>query len=298
VTLIGATTENPSFELNGALLSRAQVFVLKRLDEAALAGLLKRAEAEMGRDLPLTPEGREALIGFSDGDGRYCLTLAEEVFAVNPKTPLDGKGVAKLLQKRAPAYDKSRDEHYNIISALHKSMRGSDPDAALYWLARMLTGGEDPLYIARRVVRFASEDIGLADPTALMIANEAEKTYRFLGSPEGELAIAHAVVHMATAPKSNAVYVGFKAAMKAAKQTGSLSPPKHILNAPTKLMKDIGYGAGYGYDHNTETGFSGQNYFPDEMARQKFYDPKGIGREASIKERLAQWDTIRKDVQK
>ena len=205
--------------------------------------------------------------------------------------------MAKLLQKRAPAYDKSRDEHYNIISALHKSMRGSDPDAALYWLARMLTGGEDPLYIARRVVRFASEDIGLADPTALMIANEAEKTYRFLGSPEGELAIAHAVVHMATAPKSNAVYVGFKAAMKAAKETGSLSPPKHILNAPTKLMKDIGYGAGYAYDHNTETGFSGQNYFPDEMDRQKFYDPKGIGRETSIKERLEQWDALRNKAQ-
>jgi len=295
VTLIGATTENPSFELNGALLSRAQVFVLKRLDEAALAGLLTRAEEEMGRALPLTPEGREALMGFSDGDGRYCLTLAEEVFAVNPTVPLDGKGVAKLLQKRAPAYDKSRDEHYNIISALHKSMRGSDPDAALYWLARMLTGGEDPLYIARRVVRFASEDIGLADPTALMIANEAEKTYRFLGSPEGELAIAHAVVHMATAPKSNAVYAGFKAAMKAAKETGSYSPPKHILNAPTQLMKDIGYGKGYAYDHNTEAGFSGQSYFPDEMARQKFYDPKGIGREAAIKERLEHWDSLRKD---
>jgi putative ATPase len=298
VTLIGATTENPSFELNGALLSRAQVFVLKRLDEAALAGLLKRAEDEMGRSLPLTPEGREALMEFSDGDGRYCLTLAEEVFAVNPETPLDGKGVAKLLQKRAPAYDKSRDEHYNIISALHKSMRGSDPDAALYWLARMLTGGEDPLYIARRIVRFASEDIGLADPTALLIANEAEKTYRFLGSPEGELAIAHAVVHMATAPKSNAVYVGFKAAMKAAKETGSYAPPKHILNAPTKLMKDIGYGAGYAYDHNTEAGFSGQNYFPDEMERQKFYDPKGIGREAAIKERLEHWDSLRKDTKR
>ncbi len=297
VTLIGATTENPSFELNGALLSRAQVFVLKRLDEAAIESLLKRAEAEMGKPLQLTEAGRAALIGFADGDGRYGLTLAEEVFAVNPKKPLDAKGVAKLLQKRAPAYDKSRDEHYNIISALHKSMRGSDPDAALYWLARMLSGGEDPLYIARRIVRFASEDIGLADPTALMIANEAEKTYRFLGSPEGELAIAHAVVHLATAPKSNAVYAGFKAAMKAAKETGSLSPPKHILNAPTKLMKDIGYGAGYNYDHNTEAGFSGQNYFPDEMARQKFYDPKGVGCEASIKERLEQWDFLRKKSQ-
>ena len=262
VTLIGATTENPSFELNGALLSRAQVFVLKRLDAAAIEGLLNRAESEMGQKLKLTGDGRAALIGFADGDGRYALTLAEEVFAVNPKKPFDAKGVADFLQKRAPAYDKSRDEHYNIISALHKSMRGSDPDAALYWLARMLTGGEDPLYIARRMTRFASEDIGLADPTALMIANEAMNTYRFLGSPEGELAIAHAVVHLATAPKSNAVYTGFKAAMKAAKETGSLAPPKHSLNAPTKLMKDIGYGAGYNYDHNTEAGFSGQDYFP------------------------------------
>ncbi len=293
VTLIGATTENPSFELNGALLSRAQVFVLKRLDAAAIEGLLNRAESEMGQKLKLTGDGRAALIGFADGDGRYALTLAEEVFAVNPKKPFDAKGVADFLQKRAPAYDKSRDEHYNIISALHKSMRGSDPDAALYWLARMLTGGEDPLYIARRMTRFASEDIGLADPTALMIANEAMNTYRFLGSPEGELAIAHAVVHLATAPKSNAVYTGFKAAMKAAKETGSLAPPKHSLNAPTKLMKDIGYGAGYNYDHNTEAGFSGQDYFPDEMQRRKFYEPKGAGREAAIKQRLEHWDSVR-----
>ena len=238
VTLIGATTENPSFELNGAVLSRAQVFVLKRLDELALEGLLARAESEMEARLPLTEDGRKTLIGFADGDGRYLLTLAEEVFSLSVKEPLDRQGIAAFLQKRAPAYDKSRDEHYNLISALHKSMRGSDPDAALYWLARMLTGGEDPLYIARRVVRFASEDIGLADPTSLMIANEALNTYRFLGSPEGELAIAHAVVHLATAPKSNAVYVGFKAAMRAAKETGSLAPPKHILNAPTQLMKD------------------------------------------------------------
>ncbi len=293
VTLIGATTENPSFELNGALLSRAQVFVLKRLDAAAIEGLLIRAETEMGQTLKLTKDGRAALIGFADGDGRYALTLAEEVFAVNPKKPFDAKGVANLLQKRAPAYDKSRDEHYNIISALHKSMRGSDPDAALYWLARMLAGGEDPLYIARRMIRFASEDIGLADPTALMIANEAINTYRVLGTPEGELAIAHAVVHLATSPKSNAVYTGFKAAMKAAKETGSLAPPKHILNAPTTLMKDIGYGAGYNYDHNTEAGFSGQDYFPDEMQRRKFYDPKGAGREAAIKERLEQWEILR-----
>ena len=295
VTLIGATTENPSFELNGALLSRAQVFVLNRLDAPALQDLLTRAEVLMETTLALTADGREALIGFADGDGRYLLTLAEEIFAVAPKAPLDKAGVAKLLQKRAPAYDKSRDEHYNIISALHKSMRGSDPDAALYWMARMLTGGEDPLYIARRLVRFASEDIGLADPTALMIANEAMATYRFLGSPEGELAIAHAVVHLATAPKSNAVYVGFKAAMEAAKQTGSLPPPKHILTAPTKLMKELGHGEGYAYDHNLEEGFSGQDYFPDEMERQMFYAPKGQGRERAIKERLAYWAALREN---
>ncbi len=293
VTLIGATTENPSFELNGALLSRAQVFVLKRLDVPALEGLLIRAESEMDTKLPLTQEGRDTLIGFADGDGRYLLTLADEVFSLSVKEPLDRQGIANFLQKRAPAYDKSRDEHYNLISALHKSMRGSDPDAALYWLARMLTGGEDPLYIARRIVRFASEDIGLADPTSLMIANEALNTYRFLGSPEGELAIAHAVVHLATAPKSNAVYAGFKAAMRAAKETGSLAPPKHILNAPTKLMKDIGYGDGYAYDHNTEEGFSGQNYFPDDMQRQEFYMPKGEGREKIIRERLDHWRQLR-----
>ena len=293
VTLIGATTENPSFELNGALLSRAQVFVLKRLDVPALEGLLIRAESEMDTKLPLTKEGRETLIGFADGDGRYLLTLAEEVFSLSVKEPLDRQGIANFLQKRAPAYDKSRDEHYNLISALHKSMRGSDPDAALYWLARMLTGGEDPLYIARRIVRFASEDIGLADPTSLMIANEALNTYRFLGSPEGELAIAHAVVHLATAPKSNAVYAGFKAAMRAAKETGSLAPPKHILNAPTKLMKDIGYGDGYAYDHNTEDGFSGQNYFPDDMPREQFYVPQGKGREKAIRERLEHWEKLR-----
>jgi len=294
VTLIGATTENPSFELNGALLSRAQVFVLNPLDAVAIDRLLQRAEQEMDRKLPLTEEGREALIAFADGDGRYSLTLAEELFAVSPKQPYDRQGVAELLQKRAPAYDKSRDSHFNLISALHKSMRGSDPDAALYWLARMLTGGEDPLYLARRIVRFASEDIGLADPTALMIAGEAVRTYRMLGSPEGELAIAHAVVHMATAPKSNAVYKGFKAAMVAAKETGSLPPPKHILNAPTKLMKDIGYGAGYNYDHETEEGFSGQDYFPEKMGRQLFYDPKGMGREKAIRERLEHWDALRK----
>ncbi|MGB0906440.1 MAG: replication-associated recombination protein A [Maricaulaceae bacterium] len=294
VTLVGATTENPSFELNGALLSRAQVMVLKRLDEAALEKLLKRAEAETGQELPLTDAGREALIGFADGDGRYGLNLAEEIFALGAQDePLGAKAVADILQKRAPAYDKGAEEHYNLISALHKSIRGSDPDAALYWFARMLTGGEDPLYIARRLIRLASEDIGLADPLALMIANEAMNTYRFLGSPEGELAIAHAVVHMASAPKSNAVYVAFKAAMRTAKETGSLAPPAHILNAPTKLMKDIGYGSGYQYDHDAPDGFSGQNYFPDGIARQNFYAPKGAGREKAIADRLARWAELR-----
>lgn len=292
VTLVGATTENPSFELNGALLSRAQVFVLSRLDTEALAGLLSRAEMHIGRTLPLDDSGRETLISFADGDGRYLLTLADEVFLAGDKL-LDSAGVAALLQKRAPAYDKSRDEHYNLISALHKSMRGSDPDAALYWFARMLMGGEDPRYIARRLVRFASEDIGLADPTALMIASEAARAYERLGSPEGDLALAHAVVHLATSPKSIGVYQGFKAAMRSAKATGSLPPPKHILNAPTKLMKDIGYGDGYAYDPNTDTGFSGQNYFPDEMERQQFYAPKGEGREASIKAKLEAWAKVR-----
>ncbi len=293
VTLIGATTENPSFELNGALLSRAQVFVLNRLDERAQDELLTRAEKITNATLPLTKEGRETLIGFADGDGRYLLNLAEEIFALSPPKPLDGKGVAKHLQKRSPAYDKNKDEHYNIISALHKSIRGSDPDAALYWLARMLTGGEDPLYIARRIIRMASEDIGLADPLALMLANEAMNTYRFLGSPEGELAIAHAVVHMATAPKSNAVYTAFKSAMRSAKKTGSLMPPAHILNAPTKMMKELGYGKGYAYDHDTSEGFSGQNYFPDGMPREQFYTPKGEGREREIKVRLEKWAKIR-----
>jgi len=235
VTLVGATTENPSFELNNALLSRAQVMVLKALDAPAMALLFRRAEEELQRKLPVSDTGRDALIGFADGDGRYGLNLAEEIFALSPKTDFDADDIAKLLQKRAPAYDKNAEAHYNLISALHKSIRGSDPDAALYWLARMLSGGEDPLYIARRLIRLASEDIGLADPLALMIANEAMQTYRALGSPEGELALAHAVVHMASAPKSNAVYTAFKAAMNSAKKTGSLPPPAHILNAPTKL---------------------------------------------------------------
>ena len=302
VTLIGATTENPSFELNGALLSRAQVFVLKRLASDALSQLLKRAETLTQQELPLTEDGREALIAMADGDGRYLLGLAEELLALNPMPNaepnegperLNAEALTQFLQKRAPAYDKNKEEHYNLISALHKSIRGSDPDAALYWLARMLTGGEDPLYIARRLIRLASEDIGLADPLALMIANEALETYRFLGSPEGELAIAHAVVHMASAPKSNAVYSAFKSAMMCAKKTGSLPPPAHILNAPTQMMKELGYGAGYEYDHNADGSFSGQNYFPDEMERHNFYQPKGAGREQAIKARLEAWDKIR-----
>jgi len=293
VTLVGATTENPSFELNNALLSRAQVMVLKALDAPAMALLFRRAEEELQRKLPVSDTGRDALIGFADGDGRYGLNLAEEIFALSPKTDFDADDIAKLLQKRAPAYDKNAEAHYNLISALHKSIRGSDPDAALYWLARMLSGGEDPLYIARRLIRLASEDIGLADPLALMIANEAMQTYRALGSPEGELALAHAVVHMASAPKSNAVYTAFKAAMNSAKKTGSLPPPAHILNAPTKLMKELGYGAGYAYDHDAPDGFSGQNYFPDDMPRETFYAPKGDGREAAIRERLKKWAALR-----
>lgn len=294
VTLVGATTENPSFELNGALLSRMQVFVLNRLSSDAIDDLLSRAEAVMERALPLTDDGREVLIAMADGDGRYALGLAETLYEQAAEGQmLDGKALPQFLQKRAPAYDKIRDEHYNLISALHKSIRGSDPDAALYWLARMLSGGEDPLYIARRMVRLASEDIGLADPTALMVAGEATRTYRLLGSPEGELAIAHCVVHLATAPKSNAVYTAFKAAMKAATDTGSLAPPAHILNAPTTMMKELGYGKGYNYDHDAPDGFSGQNYFPDEIARINFYAPKGAGREAPIKERLARWAQLR-----
>jgi putative ATPase len=295
VTLVGATTENPSFELNGALLSRCQVFVLKRLDDKALETLLERAETDEGRALPLTPEAREALIAMADGDGRYVLTLAETLFAISGDAPLDPRALAEVLQRRAPAYDKDREEHYNLISALHKSIRGSDPDAALYWLARMLQGGEEPLFIARRLVRAASEDIGAADPTAILVAVAAKDAYDFLGSPEGELALAQVVVHLATAPKSNAVYKAFGAARKAAKETGSLMPPAHIRNAPTKLMKQLGYGEGYAYDHDAEGGFSGQDYFPEGMARQRFYTPKGEGTEARIKERLERWAALRRE---
>ena len=293
VTLVGATTENPSFELNGALLSRCQVFVLKRLDDAALEQLLERAEADAGRPLPLEPQARHALGALADGDGRYVLSLAETLFNIGPTEPLDTAGLGKVLQKRSPAYDKDREEHYNLISALHKSIRGSDPDAALYWLARMLEGGEDPLFIARRLIRAASEDIGLADPTALMIAIAARDSFDFLGSPEGELALAQACLHLASAPKSNAAYTAFGAARRAAKETGSLMPPKHILNAPTKLMQELGYSKGYAYDHNAEEGFSGQDYFPEGMERQVFYAPKGEGTEARIKDRLDRWAELR-----
>jgi putative ATPase len=293
VTLVGATTENPSFELNGALLSRCQVFVLKRLGDAALEILLAKAEAYEGRTLPLQPDARHALLALADGDGRYLLSLAETLFNIGAAEPLSIADLGRTLQKRSPAYDKDREEHYNLISALHKSIRGSDPDAALYWLARMLAGGEDPLFIARRLVRAASEDIGEADPTSLILANAAKDAYDFLGSPEGELALAQLVVHLAAAPKSNAVYSAFGAAMRAAKETGSLMPPAHIRNAPTRLMKELGYGKGYAYDHNEDEGFSGQDYFPEGMERQTFYAPKGEGAEARVKERLDRWAALR-----
>jgi putative ATPase len=293
VTLVGATTENPSFELNGALLSRCQVFVLKRLDDEALESLLAKAEAFEGRPLPLEDQARQALMAMADGDGRYLLTLTETLFNIGSAQPLDTKQLGQVLQKRSPAYDKDREEHYNLVSALHKSIRGSDPDAALYWLARMLQGGENPLFIARRLIRAAAEDIGEADPMSLVLANAAKDTYDFLGSPEGEIALAQLVVHMAAAPKSNAVYVAFNQAMKAAKETGSLMPPKHILNAPTRMMKDLGYGKGYAYDHDAEGGFSGQDYFPEEMGRRSFYQPRDSGNEVRIKERLERWAALR-----
>ena len=292
VVLVGATTENPSFALNGALLSRCQVLVLRRLDDASLDLLLARAEAE--RALPLTEDARAVLRAMADGDGRYLLNMVEQLQALPPGSAvLDPAGLSALLAKRAALYDKDREEHYNLISALHKSLRGSDPDAALYWFARMLTGGEDPRYIVRRLVRFASEDIGMADPQALVQATAAWETYERLGSPEGELAIAQAVVYLGTAPKSNAVYAGFGAAMRAAKATGSLAPPAHILNAPTRLMKDLGYGAGYAYDHDTEDAFSGQNYFPDGMDRMALYRPVDRGFEREIGRRMAHWAALR-----
>jgi len=293
VTLIGATTENPSFEINAALLSRCQVLVLQRLDAAALEQLLARAENIAGRTLPLESQARTALKAMADGDGRFLLNLVEELFAAPPGPELDTAALAQAVQRRAPLYDKSQDGHYNLISALHKSVRGSDADAALYWLARMLAGGEDPRYIARRMVRMAVEDIGLADPQALPQSLAAWDTYERLGSPEGELALAQCVVYLATAPKSNAAYRAFAAAMRSARETGSLMPPKHILNAPTRLMKDIGYGAGYEYDHDTKESFSGQNYFPDGLARQTFYDPPDRGFEREIRRRLDYWQKLR-----
>jgi putative ATPase len=295
ITLVGATTENPSFELNAALLSRCQVLVLNRLDEAALEILLQRAEKMMNRPLPLAPEARAALVSMADGDGRYILNLAEQVFQVQKKGTLDVAALTKLVQKRAPLYDKAAEGHYNLISALHKSVRGSDADAALYWFCRMLDGGEDPRYIARRMVRMAVEDIGLADPQAMTICLGAWDTYERLGSPEGELALSEALIYLATAPKSVSAYAAYGAARAAAKSTGSLMPPKHILNAPTKLMKDIGYGKDYQYDPDTEHGFSGQNYFPEEMQRQRFYEPAERGFEREIKKRVDYWDKLRRE---
>jgi putative ATPase len=293
IVLVGATTENPSFELNAALLSRCQVFVLNRLHEADQELLLHRAEELMGYRLPLNADARTALIAMADGDGRYLLNMAEELFRLPPDITLDPAALTQAVQKRAPLYDKAQEGHYNLISALHKSLRGSDTDAALYWLARMLAGGEDPKYIARRLVRFAVEDIGLADPQALVQALAAWDAYDRLGSPEGELAIAQCVIYLGTAPKSNAAYEALSAANQAARQTGSLMPPKHILNAPTRLMKDLGYGKGYSYDHDTADGFSGQNYFPDGMPRQRFYEPAERGFERDILKRIEYWDRLR-----
>ena len=297
ITLVGATTENPSFELNAAVLSRASVLTLNRLDDEALEDLVGRAETEEGRPLPLDADAREALKSMADGDGRAVINLAEEIFGmVKPGAkPIDRAALVKLVQRRAPLYDKGREGHYNLVSALHKAVRGSDPDAALYYFCRMLDGGEDRLFIARRLVRMAVEDIGLADPQALVVTNAAKEAFDFLGSPEGELALAEAVIYVATAPKSNANYVAYKAAMRAAKEHGSLAPPKVILNAPTKLMEDEGYGDGYLYDHDQPEAFSGQNYFPDEMKRRpKFYDPPERGFEREIGKRLAYWDGLRK----
>ncbi|MBV8938315.1 MAG: replication-associated recombination protein A [Alphaproteobacteria bacterium] len=296
VLLIGATTENPSFELNGALLSRLHVIVLKRLTEAALLQLLQRAESAMDKSLPLTPDARERLIGMADGDGRALLNFAEMLFAHKGKT-LDAEALIKFVQKRAPLYDKKQEGHYNLISALHKSLRGSDPDAALYWFCRMIEGGEAPLYIARRMVRFAVEDIGLADPQALVQANAAKEAYDFLGSPEGELALAQAVIYLATAPKSNAAYTAYGAAGRDAAGTGSLMPPMHILNAPTKLMKQLGYSKGYEYDHGTEEAFSGQHYFPETMGRKTYYRPTERGFEREIIKRLEYWQKLREKKQ-
>lgn len=296
ITLIGATTENPSFALNAALLSRARVLTFKALDEGALLFLLGRAEVLENKELPLTPEARAALARFADGDGRAVLTLAEEIWrAAKPDEIFDEAGLAEVIQRRAPIYDKAQDGHYNLISALHKTVRGSDPDAALYYFARMLDAGEDPRFLARRLVRMAVEDIGLADPQALLHARAAAETYEQLGSPEGELALANCVIYLATAPKSNAAYMAYKAAVRTAKEGGSLMPPKTILNAPTKLMREEGYGADYAYDHDAPDAFSGQNYWPDALGRKQFYDPPERGFEREIRKRLEYWDKLRRE---
>jgi putative ATPase len=295
VTLVGATTENPSFALNAALLSRAQVLILHRLDARALDELLTRAETLAG-PLPLTPDAREALVASADGDGRFLLNQAETLYNAKIPEPLDPAGLGAFLQRRVAVYDKDRDGHYNLISALHKALRGSDPQASLYYMARMLTAGEEPLYVLRRLVRFASEDIGLADPQALTQCLAAKEAYQFLGSPEGELAIVQACLYLATAPKSNAAYVAQKEAWKSAKETGSLSPPAHILNAPTKLMKDIGYGQGYAYDHEAEDGFSGADYWPEGMGAQEYYRPVERGFEREVLKRLDYWDKKRREL--
>ncbi len=294
VVLVGATTENPSFELNAALLSRAQVLILNRLDSAALCKLLDRTEALVGRTLPLTEEARDALVATADGDGRFLLNQAETLFSITLEEPLDPAALSALLHRRVAVYDKDREGHYNLISALHKSLRGSDPQASLYYLARMLTAGEEPLYLLRRLTRAAVEDIGLADPQALVQCLAAKDAYDFLGSPEGELAIVQACLYLATAPKSNAAYSAQKAAWRSARETGSLMPPKNILNAPTRLMKDIGYGKGYRYDHSEEGGFSGDNYWPEEMEPQTFYEPVDRGFEKKVAERIAWWNEQRK----
>ncbi|MFA5963958.1 MAG: replication-associated recombination protein A [Sphingomonas sp.] len=293
VTLVGATTENPSFELNAALLSRAQVLILHRLDRAALEKLVARAEEIEGRPLPLTDEARDALLASADGDGRFLLNQVETLYSVDLPEPLDPAGLSSFLQRRVAVYDKDREGHYNLISALHKAMRGSDPQASLYYLARMLTAGEEPLYVLRRITRFASEDIGLADPQALVQCLAAKDAYEFLGSPEGELAIVQACLYCAVAPKSNAAYKAAGAAWRSAKETGSLMPPKNILNAPTRLMKDIGYGKGYAYDHDTAEGYSGANYWPEEMSPQTFYKPTDRGVEKRIAERMAWWAELK-----
>ena len=299
VVLVGATTENPSFELNSALLSRCKVFVLKPLNEAALEKLIARAEKLENNPLPVTAEARKTLIELADGDGRYFINLLETVYDLaRPGEILDSAGVLKVVQKRAPMYDKDREGHYNLISALHKSLRGSDTDAALYWTARMLAGGEDPLYILRRLTRFAVEDVGLADPMAIQMAIAAWDAYERLGSPEGDLAISELVIFLGTAPKSNSVEVAHIQAGKAAKEFSSLTPPAHILNAPTKMMKDLGYGKGYQYDHDTPNAFSGQNYFPEQMGRRRFYHPAERGFEREISRRLAYWDKLRETLSK